>query len=52
LDDLQRVDIGIGMSHFALTAQELGLQGQWKISEPDIKKPRVLTQYIISWISE
>jgi len=52
LDDLQRVDIGIAMSHFALTAEELGLRGQWDINEPDIEKPGILTHYIVSWVSQ
>jgi len=52
LDDLQRVDIGIAMSHFTLTAEELGLQGQWDINEPDIKKPGILTHYVVSWVSQ
>ena len=32
--DLQRVDIGIAMCHFALAAEEKGLKGVWKISDP------------------
>lgn len=52
LVDLQRVDIGIAMCHFDLTAQEAGLTGQWIISEPDIEKPDRLTEYIVSWEHE
>lgn len=48
--DLQRVDMGIAMSHFALTAAELGLKGQWSIREPQIQKPDELTEYIVSWV--
>ena len=29
--DLQRVDIGIAMCHFALAADEEGLKGIWKV---------------------
>jgi hypothetical protein len=50
LADLQRVDMGIAMSHFELTAVELGLKGQWIIREPDIKKPDSLTEYTVSWM--
>jgi hypothetical protein len=49
LVDLQRVDIGIAMCHFDLTAQEAGLTGKWTVSEPDIEKPDSLTEYIVSW---
>ena len=51
LADLQRVDMGIAMSHFELTAAELGLKGTWIIREPDIAKPDTRTEYIASWIS-
>ncbi len=50
LADLQRVDMGIAMSHFALTAAELGLEGQWSIREPQIQKPDGLIEYIVSWV--
>lgn len=49
--DLQRVDMGIAMCHFELTAKELGLIGKWTIQEPAIKKPDELTEYTVSWIS-
>jgi hypothetical protein len=48
--DLQRVDMGIAMSHFALTAQELGLAGHWQVDEPGIEKPNELTEYVVSWV--
>jgi hypothetical protein len=50
LADLQRVDMGIAMSHFQLTAAELGLSGQWAVQEPEIEKPDRLTEYIVSWV--
>lgn len=50
VDDLQRVDMGIAMSHFELTSSELGLPGQWTIAEPAIEKPDELTEYVVSWI--
>jgi len=49
--DLQRVDIGIAMCHFELTAKELGLRGNWTIQEPVIEKPDELTEYTLSWTS-
>jgi hypothetical protein len=51
LEDLQRVDMGIAMSHFELTAGELGLKGTWVIREPDIEKPDRMTEYAASWES-
>jgi len=49
LADLQRVDMGIAMCHFALTATEQGLHGAWAVREPDIVKPDQSTEYIVSW---
>ena len=50
LADLQRVDMGIAMCHWELTAHELGLKGQWTVKEPDIEKPDKLTEYVASWV--
>jgi nitroreductase len=50
LADLQRVDMGIAMSHFELTAKELGLKGTWTVREPKIEKPDSLTEYTVSWV--
>jgi hypothetical protein len=49
LADLQRVDMGIAMCHFELTANELGLKGRWVVKEPHLDKPDKLTEYIASW---
>jgi len=49
--DMQRLDMGIAMCHFALTAEELGLRGTWTVCEPAIEKPDALTEYIASWKS-
>jgi len=51
LADLQRVDLGIAMCHFALTAASLGLQGMWQHLEPAVKPP-LHTEYIITWAAE
>ena len=32
--DLQRVDLGIAMSHFELVAREQGLDGEWVVRDP------------------
>jgi len=50
--DMQRLDMGIAMCHFALTAEELGLHGAWTVREPAIEKPDALTEYIASWAME
>jgi len=50
LADLQRVDMGIAMNHFELTASETGLKGKWIVREPQIKKPDSLTEYTVSWV--
>lgn len=49
--DLQRVDIGIAMSHFALTATALGLRGIWQ-TQPFPAPPDPDTEYIISWVEQ
>ena len=49
LADLQRVDMGIAMCHFELTAREAGLSGEWLRAEPDIEKPDSLTEYVVTW---
>jgi len=48
--DIQRVDMGIAMCHFELTARELGLPGKWACAEPAIPKPDELTEYTVSWL--
>ncbi len=47
--DLQRIDMGIAMCHFELTANELGLKGKWKDTDPGIALPE-RTQYVVSWL--
>jgi hypothetical protein len=46
--DLQRVDMGIAMCHFELTLRELGVSGDWEISDPGLVLPE-LVEYSISW---
>jgi hypothetical protein len=48
--DLQRIDMGIAMCHFDLTARQLGLFGRWENKEePDIHKPEGLFEYTATW---
>jgi len=49
LADLQRVDMGIAMCHFELTARSLGLHGQWTVEDPKLKIAEG-TEYTVSWI--
>ena len=49
--DLQRVDMGIALSHFELMVGDLNLSGKWDVSEPDIAIPGEDTEYTISWLS-
>ncbi len=49
LADLQRVDMGIAMCHFELTAREIGLGGRWIIDKRDIGKPDESMEYTVSW---
>ena len=46
---LQNVDMGIAMCHFELSAEELGLKGDWSVTDPQIKSDGM--EYIISWIA-
>jgi len=46
LCDLQRLDMGIAMCHFELTARELRLAGQWGLDDLPHEGDR---EYIVSW---
>jgi len=48
--DLQRVDIGIAMCHFALAAEEKGLKGVWKISDPRLGGMTDKLDYRVTWV--
>jgi len=47
--DLQRIDIGIAMAHFALSLQEEGLRGNWVASDPALEHAESPPEYIITW---
>ena len=49
--DVQRLDMGISMCHFELSAMELGLKGKWSVAEPALEKPDKHTEYTVSWIA-
>lgn len=49
LADLQRVDMGIAMCHFELSACELGLHGKWIRSEPAVSTLVDDAKYVITW---
>ena len=48
--DLQRLDMGIAMSHFEVAASELGLEGRWQTSPPRMGFAPERTEYVQSWI--
>jgi hypothetical protein len=50
--DMPRLDIGIALCHFELTAHELNLRGAWQISAPDLPLPGTRTEYSATWVSE
>ncbi len=52
LCDLQRLDMGIAMCHFELTAKALGLRGDWVVEDDINKQPDELTEYVVSWKSQ
>lgn len=52
LADLQRVDIGIAMCHFELTAKEIGLEGKWEVHKPALQKPGDTIEYVVTWVGE
>jgi nitroreductase len=50
--DMQRLDIGIAMCHFELSARELGLGGEWRIEVPSFKLPSSRIEYSATWFGE
>ena len=47
----KRLDIGIAVSHFNLSAKELGIKGKWSFEKPDISTTKDF-RYIISWYGD
>jgi nitroreductase len=50
LPDLQRVDMGIAMCHFELTANAVGLKGRWVIQDPPPFSNDLTSEYCITWV--
>jgi nitroreductase len=50
--DMQRIDMGIAMCHFALAAAESGLDGHWILDEPAMARPNDLVEYSASWLED
>lgn len=55
LCDLQRVDMGIALAHFHLTAMENRLDGEWKVLDPGhhpdaTGRDEEEANYLVSWI--
>ncbi|MGD8242992.1 MAG: nitroreductase family protein [Desulfobacterales bacterium] len=48
--DLQRIDMGIAMCHFELTARELALDGGWTAINPWPSSLPRRCEYVVSWI--
>jgi nitroreductase len=48
--DLQRIDMGIAMSHFELTAREAGIEGTWIVEDPGLQLPDENIEYTVSWV--
>lgn len=46
--DIQKIDMGIAMCHFALAAKEAGLAGKWETADPGLVKEGPV-EYIVSW---
>ena len=49
VEDIQRVDMGIAMCHFELTARELGFIGAWAVRAPRIETMDPLVEYAVTW---
>lgn len=50
--DMQRLDMGIALSHFELAARECGLPGGWQVRDPGLAVPDDLTSYLVTWSAE
>lgn len=47
--DMQKIDMGIAMSHFELTARELGYSGKWFLQDPKVTLLDQQAEYSASW---
>ncbi|HUU77016.1 MAG TPA: nitroreductase family protein [candidate division Zixibacteria bacterium] len=46
------IDVGIALCHFDLMVNELGLEGDWELKEPEIISKPANYNYIASWIQK
>lgn len=46
--NLQKIDMGIALSHFYLTLKSFNKSGQWKMNNPQISD----LEYVISWVAK
>jgi len=49
--DIQKIDMGIAMCHFELSAKESGIDGRWIEANPGIMLPE-LSEYSATWVAE
>jgi hypothetical protein len=49
-DSLQRMDLGIAMCHFEMTARDLDLGGHWAFEEPPVEGIQELA-YTATWVA-
>jgi nitroreductase len=49
IEDMQRLDMGIAMCHFELSATELGLSGKWVFEDPGLEGVDELAEYSVTW---
>ena len=50
--DMQRLDMGIALSHFELAVKERGLRGRWQVRDPGLPVPDEITSYLVTWSAE
>lgn len=50
--NIQRIDMGIAMCHFELTAKEMGINGGWKVQDPEIQGVPQSAGYVVSWLEQ
>ncbi len=49
--DMQRIDLGIALCHWELSAGERGLEGHWQWNDPVLALPDDHTEYGITWVA-
>ncbi len=49
LPNFTRIDCGIAMCHFTLTAEEMNLPGKWVVKDPQISPLPPNTKYVATW---